>query len=125
LYFIQAKENYVAACKFSPTLNIKKSDLPVTCKLQNPQDGVTIALAQLLDEAGTATGLTVSDDGQSFVIPQSIVAGTWTLGVRVQGGSDPIPWIYVVEDCSASQRILVITDPEAKEAIVKIAVVQQ
>ena len=115
----------MAACKFSPTLNIKKSDLPVTCKLQNPQDGVTIALAQLLDEAGTATGLTVSDDGQSFVIPQSIVAGTWTLGVRVQGGSDPIPWIYVVEDCSASQRILVITDPEAKEAIVKIAVVQQ
>ena len=119
----QAKGPYMAACKFTPTLTIKKSALPVTCKLQNPPSGVTIAKAQLLDKSGIATDLKVSNDGQSFVIPNSIIAGDWTLAVRVQGGKDPIPSVYLVEDCDASQRILVITDPVAKAAIAEIAVV--
>jgi hypothetical protein len=114
----------VAACKFTPTLKIKKSDLPVTCKLQNPPAGVAIALAQLLDNSGTATNLTLSSDGKSFVIPTSIVVGSWTLGVKVVGVADPFPTIFIVEDCTAAQRLLAIIDPD-EVGTVPITVVQQ
>jgi hypothetical protein len=95
-------------------LKIKHTDLPVTCKLQNPPNGVTIALAQMFDATGATTDLAVSADGQSFVIPNTITAGNWTLEVRVKNGRDPIPPIDVVEDCGASQRILTIVDPVSK-----------
>jgi hypothetical protein len=120
--FIQAKETYVAACKFTPKRTIKKDDLPVTCKLQNPPSSVTIALAQLFDATGTATNLTISADGLSFVIPNTIATGSWTLVVRVQGGPNPIPSIHVVEDCDGSQRILTITDPTSKMARAAVVV---
>ena len=103
-------------CKFMSDLKINHTDLPVTCKLQNPPPGVTIKLAQIFDTTGTAINLPVSADGQSFVIPNIITAGDWTLEVRVAGGTDPIPSIHVVEDCDASQLILTITDPVAKMA---------
>jgi hypothetical protein len=114
----------MTACKVTPALTVTESDLPVTCTLQNPPDGVTIAFAQLLDRSGAATDLTVSDDGYSFEIPGSIATGQWTLAVRVQGGEDSIPSVYVVEDCDDSQRILVITDPVTKAAIAILTVVQ-
>jgi len=112
----------VAACKFTAARTIEKSDLPVTCKLQEHPGNLTIALAELFDSGGTPTVLTLSGDGLSFVIPSSIAAGDWTLAVRVQGGPDPIPSIHVVEDCDASQRILTITDPTSKAAIQDIKV---
>jgi hypothetical protein len=113
----------MAECKFTSALAIKQSALPVTCKLQNPPAGVTIALAQLLDNSGAATNLPPSTDGKSFAISGSIAVGSWTLGVRVQGGANPLPTILVVEDCPAAQRLLAIIDA-SKLATVKIAVVQ-
>ena len=118
----RSKEDYVAACKFTAARTIEKSDLPVTCKLQEHPGNLTIALAELFDSGGTPTVLTLSGDGLSFVIPSSIAAGDWTLAVRVQGGPDPIPSIHVVEDCDASQRILTITDATSKAAIQDIKV---
>jgi len=116
----------MATCKFTPWLTIKKADLPVTCKLQSPPSGLTIAPpVEMFDANGTATDLTVSTDGQSFVIPSSIAAGVWTLGVRVQGGPNPIPPIHIVEDCSGSQPILTIADPLSKAAIQQLTVVRQ
>jgi len=112
----------MAECKFTSALAIKQSALPVTCKLQNPPAGVTIALAQLLDNSGAATNLPPSTDGKSFTIPGSIAVGSWTLGVKVQG-DNPLPTILVVEDCPAAQRLLAIIDA-SKLATVKIAVVQ-
>ena len=116
------KETYVAECKFTSTLNNKKTALPVTCKLQNPPVGVTVALAQLLDNSGAATNLTISTDGKSFVIPDSIAAGSWTLGAKIVGGTKPLPTILIVEDCPTAQRLLAIIDPD-ELATVKIAVV--
>lgn len=109
-------------CKFSPALNIRKSALPVTCKLQNPPQGVIIALAQLFDSSGTPTTLVISSDGQSFDIPNTVATGTWTLEVKVIGGPDPLPSVRLVEDCDAAQRILTITDPVAKMARAVLAV---
>ena len=112
----------MAACKFTVALKITKTDLPVTCKLQSPPADVTVALAQIFDATGAATNLTVSTDGQSFQIPNSIGVGNWTLEVKVVGGPNPIPSIHVVEDCDAAQRILTITDPVAKMAIAALEV---
>ena len=106
----------MAACKFSSTLTIKKTDLPVTCKLQSPLDDVTLALVQIFDPAGKPTTLSISDDGLCFTIPDKTAAGTWDLEVRIQGGTFPIPAIHIVEQCDASQRILSITDPVSKMA---------
>ncbi|MFZ0964630.1 MAG: hypothetical protein WAO35_27545 [Terriglobia bacterium] len=106
----------MAACKFTVGLKIKKTDLPVTCKLQNPPAGVNIALAQIFNATGPAPDLTISDDGQSFSIPNTIAAGNWTLEVRVVGGPDPLPSIHVVENCDASQRILTIVGTVSKMA---------
>jgi hypothetical protein len=122
LAFVQSKEIYMAACKFTSGLTIKQSVLPVTCKLQNPPASLTIALAQLFDANGTATTLIVSADGQSFVIPKTIATGSWTLEVRIQGGPNPIPAIQVVENCDASQLILTITDPVSKMARAAVGV---
>jgi hypothetical protein len=118
----KSKEIYMAACKFTSALAIKQSVLPVTCKLQNPPAGLTIALAQLFDVNGTATTLTVSADGQSFVIPKTIATGSWTVEVKVQGGPNPIPAIPVVENCDAAQLILTITDPVSKMARAAVVV---
>jgi hypothetical protein len=106
----------MAACKFSNALNIRKLSLPVTCILQNPPSGVLVALAQLFDASGTPVTLKIAADGQSFVVPNTVAAGTWTLELRVVGGPDPLPSVRVVEDCDAAQRILTITDPVAKMA---------
>jgi hypothetical protein len=122
------EEVVMPACKFAPTptflplFNIKQADLPVTCKLQAPPAGVTIALAQMFDSTGTPTTLTVSADGLSFVVPRTITVGSWDLEARVQGGTFPIPAIPVVEDCNASQWLFVITDPNSKAARVGVAV---
>jgi hypothetical protein len=116
------------ACKFTstptflPLFNIKKSDLPVMCKLQNPPAGVTIALAQMFDSTGTPISLTLSANGLSFAIPNTVAVGSWDLAVRVQGGTFPIPPILLVEDCDASQWLLTIADPNSKAAMVAVAV---
>jgi hypothetical protein len=116
----------MAACKSMKDANgvvhIPGAALPITCKLQNPPGGVTIALAELFDGTGTPTVLPISPDGQSFTIPNTIAKGNWDLEVRVQGGVDPIPAIHIVEDCDASQRILTITDPVAKMADADVVV---
>jgi len=106
----------MAACKFSNALNIQKSALPVTCILQNPPSGVIVAVGELFDAGGNPTTLKIGADGQSFVVPNTVTVGTWTLEVRVVGGPDPLPSVRVVEDCDAAQRILTITDPVAKMA---------
>jgi len=67
---------------------VHKSDLPVTCVLDNPPAGVAISLAQIFDSTGTAVSLGVSASGQSFVIPSTIAAGLVTLEVAVIGGDD-------------------------------------
>jgi hypothetical protein len=124
----------MAACKFTPLpftppnlpkFGIKKADLPVTCKLKNPPNKVTIARARFYDAAGHTTTLDVSTDGLSFDIPDSIASGDGDLEVRIQvdsGGPDPIPPIDVVEDCSASQLILTITDSGSKAAAADVVV---
>jgi len=116
------KEISMAACKFSPALTIKKSDLPVTSKLKDPPAGVTIGLAQLFDPSGKPTDLTCSNDKLSFPIPAATSQGNWNLEIRVQGGQFPIPAIDLVEDCDASQRILTVADPVAKAARAAIEV---
>ena len=104
----------MSVCKFSTKLNIQKSALPVTCKLQNPPTGVIVALAQLFDANNNPTTLQIAADGQSFVIPNTIAAGTWDLEVKIIGGSAPPPTVRVVEDCDAEQRILSITNTVSK-----------
>jgi hypothetical protein len=106
----------MAACKFTNALTIRKSALPVTCVLQNPPNGATIELAELFDPTGVPTNLTVSADGQSFLIPNTVAAGNWQLEVRIIGGRDPIPAIHLIEDCDLSQRILTVADPVSKMA---------
>ena len=115
----------MVACKFTPlpspppglpNFSIKKADLPVTCKLDSPPAGVTIARARFYDAAGHVTPL-VSSDGLSFTIPDTVAAGDGDLEVRVQvgpGGPKTLPTIYVVEDCDASQRIVTIEDSNSK-----------
>lgn len=116
------------ACKFAPTptflplFNIQQTSLPVTCKLQMPPEGVTIALAQLFDSTGTATTLTLSGGGQSFTIPNTVAAGSYDLAVRVQGGTFPISPVRIVENCTSSLLLLVVTDPNSKAAAVGVAV---
>jgi hypothetical protein len=116
----------VAACKFTPLpstppslpyFSIKKASLPVTCRLNSPPAGVTIARARFYNAGGQVTTLDVSSDGESFTIPNTVAAGDGDLEVRVQvgpGGPDSIPTIYVVEDCDASQRIVTIEDSNSK-----------
>jgi hypothetical protein len=70
------------------SLVIHKSDLPVTCMLNNPPAGVEISAAQIYDSTGAPTPLTVSLGGQSFVIPGTIATGSATLEVAVDGGPD-------------------------------------
>jgi len=118
----------MAACKFTSTLTIKKTDLPVTCKLQNPPKGVKIAAATLSNKAGTQIDLKVSKDGQSFVIPAKseagveVTAGVWTLGVGVENWTDIMPAIDVVEVCDDSQWILTIVDHTENGAITRVTV---
>jgi len=117
----------MAACKFTTTLTIKQTDLPVTCKLQKlPKDvnikDVTIILAQMFDANGTPTTLPIAADGQSFSIPNTSAKGPWDIEVRVKGGKDPIPPIPIVEDCDKSQLILTITDPVAMLAHADVVV---
>lgn len=124
----------MAACKFTPLpftppnlpkFGIKKTDLPVTCKLSNPPSKVTIARARFYDAAGHTTTLDVSTDGLSFSFPNSVASGDGDLEVRIQvgqGGPNPIPPIDVVEDCIASQLILTITDSGSKAAAADVVV---
>lgn len=69
-------------------LVIHKSDLPVTCMLDNPPAGVAISLAQIFDSSGTVTTLGVSASGQSFVIPNTISTGSAVLEVALIGGDN-------------------------------------
>lgn len=112
----------MAACKFTDALTIKQSNLPVTCKLQNPPGGVTIAMAVFRDSTGSATSLTISGGGLCFPIPKTVAAGNWDLEVRVKGGTDPISPVDLVEDCDAGQLILTITDPRSKAAHAAVVV---
>jgi hypothetical protein len=116
----------VATCKFKPAppppppdLVIKKSDLPVTCKLDNPPAGVQIALAEYFETGKPPTNLP-SPDGRSFVIPQTV--GSGRLEVRITGGPNPIPPIRLIEDCDASQLVLIINDPVGKNGRADIKV---
>jgi len=112
----------MAACKFSPELNFKKSDLPVTCKIEKGQKDVTIALAQLFDSNKTATTLAISGDGQSFTIPGNTATGSYVLEVRIQGGHRPPPPVDIIEDCNAERSIVSIMDPNSKLGAVSMAV---
>ena len=111
----------MAACKFSPVLNpppdftVKQSELSVTCKLDNPPPGVTIAVAELFRPTPGTPPVDLKPSGQSFVIPKDVGTGAWRLHVRVKGGTFPIPAIDVVEDCDASLVIMTITDAGSKE----------
>jgi hypothetical protein len=123
----------MAACKFTPVqvpkfqppkFNIKQADLPVTCKLNNPPNKVTIARARFFDAAGHVTTLDLSTDAKSFTIPNSVALGDGDLEVRIQvgsGGGSGVP-TDVVEDCDAAQLILTITDSGSKLASVDVVV---
>jgi hypothetical protein len=119
----------VAACKFTPLpytppnlpkFSIKKTDLPVTCKLSQPGRG-SIAEAKFYNVAAPPLPLTVSSSGQTFIIPNTV--GDGRVEVRIKGGPpDPTLPIDVAEDCDASQVILTVTDSGSKAAAADVAV---
>ena len=64
--------------------SVARASLPVTCKLDTPPAGVSIAEVEFFDATGAATSLTVTG-GQSFVLPNTLPAGSGKLFVRVVG----------------------------------------
>ena len=113
------------APKFLQALTIQKSILPVTCGLDSPPQGVTIALAQIFDNSGTATTLGISAGGTTFVIPSTIPAGSCTLEVAVSGGDpNPLQWtpVNVVESTTPPTLMGTIVDGNSKFVAIPMAV---
>jgi len=124
----------MGACKSTSVeggVQVLSAALPVTCKLQSPPDGVTIAGAEYyVGDSGTGISCKVSADGQSFVFPATEGVGggaikaqsTVYLEVRIQGpfdGSDPV---WIVEDCDDQSLIVAVTSPIEKMAGVQVQV---
>jgi hypothetical protein len=112
----------MADSKFTPALTIHKSDLPITCKLDNPPKGLTIAAALLFDANGAQITLGISASKVSFVIPNTVIPGMATLEVAVTGGPKPFTGVKVVEDSTDQQLIMSILDPGTMFAIADVAV---
>lgn len=114
------------ACKSNLDANgdvqVASTDLPITCKLQNPPNGVSIDEVEYFPVgAGNATSITVKD-GQSFSIPRLPAATTIDLYVHVNGQYPSGTTIFVVEDCDNSNVIVAIIDRKAKFAHVLVEV---
>lgn len=123
----------MAACKSSSVgggVQASAASLPITCKLQNPPDGVTIAGAEYyVSGSGAGIGCNVSSDGLSFTFPASgstgaITAGTTVLlEVRIQGPFDGSQPVWVVEDCDNQSLILAVTSAISRMGQVQVQVV--
>jgi hypothetical protein len=108
----------MATCSITPITplvknSVLRSALPVTCKLDSPPAGISIAEAEFFDSTGNATNLAVSA-GNSFVLPNSLPKGSGKLFVRVIGKFPLNTFVDVCEDCSTSNDILTITDSISK-----------
>ncbi len=112
------KEDQMANCSITVITPLVKNSvargaLPVTCKLDAPPAGVSIAEAEFFDATGKVTGLAVTT-GQSFVLPGALPIGTGKLYIRVIGKFPANAYLDVIEDCPAATEILCITDNIAK-----------
>ena len=95
--------------------SVPRAALPVTCKLDSPPPGITIAEAEFFDSTGNAINLAVTG-GKSFVLPSTLPKGTGKLFVRVIGSFPANAYVDVAEDCPGSNDILCITDSISKFA---------
>lgn len=89
--------------------SVPQASLPVTCKLNAPPVGITIAEADYFDATGAQTPLAITG-GTSFVLPAGLPVGTGELMVRFVG---PFPLgssVQVVEDCPALTPVLFCRD---------------
>jgi hypothetical protein len=93
--------------------SVPQAVLPVTCKLDSPPAGVSIAEAEFFDASGKVTSLVITG-GQSFILPNSLLVGIGKLYVRVIGKFPANAYLDVIEDCPAATEILGITDNIAK-----------
>lgn len=127
----------MAACKSTNVgggVQVHADSLPITCKLQNPPSGVTIAGAEYsVLGSGSSVPCPVAPDGQSFTFPAppgadvpALAPGkTVILEVRIQDplgswdGSEPV---WIVEDCDAQNLILAITSVASKLGQVQVEV---
>lgn len=122
----------MAACKSSSVsggIQVAASSLPITCKLQNPPAGLTIAGAEYY-VSGSGISCKVSADGRSFTFPVAaengggaIAAGaTVLLEVRIAGPFDGSAPAWVVEDCDGESLILAVTSAIEKMAQVQVQI---
>ena len=110
----------MAACKSSidkkGVVKIPSASLPVTCKLQDPLPGVTLAEVEFFPSGSTNGFSYPITAGQSFAIPGLPPGTKGRLFARITGDYPQGTTIYVVEDCDKQSRILAITDRFAKYA---------
>jgi hypothetical protein len=95
-------------------VHIPSVALPITCKLQNPLNGVTISEAELFPTSGGNPINYPVTNGQSFSIPAPPQGTNGNLFVRIIGSYPQGTTIYVVEDCVDQTQIMAITDRIAK-----------
>jgi hypothetical protein len=116
----------MAACKCTVDANgvvhIPSAALPITCKLQNPPNGVTISEAELFPTGGGNPINYPVTSGQSFSIPAPPQGTSGNLFVRIIGNYPQGTTIYVVEDCDNQTQIMAIADRIAKYSYAALAV---
>jgi hypothetical protein len=98
--------------------SVPQGSLPVTCVLDNPPTGVTIASVILADPTGTPTNL--ATDGMSFQIP-SVAKKEYNLAVKLVGPLTAAA--RVVEGCDNKTPIIKVTDLVYKAADCTLEVV--
>lgn len=109
----------MAACKSSNDgsgtgVHVAAASLPITCKLQNPPSGVTIAGAEYaVLGSGQSTSCVIAADGQSFAFPAAagaLTAGTTVmLEVRIAGPFDGSYTQWLVEDCDQQTKLVAVS----------------
>lgn len=124
----------MAACKSTSAdggVQVPSASLPITCKLQSPPAGVTIAGAEYyVSGSGTGISCKVSTDGQSFTFPANAETGggaiapgsTVLLEVRIQGPFDGGEPVWVVEDCDDQSVIAAVTSAIEKMGQVQVQI---
>jgi len=120
----------MAPCKTTPDANgnlqVAAAALPITCKLNNPPNGVTISEAEYFaPNSNTGTPCPLAVDGQSFTFPDAggLPSGaTVNLFVRVKGSYDPVTVIPVVENCDNQTVLMRIADGKSKYAFATVEV---